>query len=155
MTYKAGDKVHVKLPNGVEWDDEVRHTYGSGAGVVDLKMANLAIQADRCTPLTPPIAPGTLVAAWYGGDGYSNHRTGYYIKQESDGRHRIGGLAHHLSAQDSCCYDHVRPLAVKARRWADLTERERTKWSWNHNVYDAAYDLITGGSEYLIVEPTP
>ncbi len=77
---------------------------------------------------------------------------GWYVEPKDDS-YLVAGYA------DGSCRDrwgHVRPLAVKARRWADLIEQERrnferTQYASDGIWFNAVADLLCAGHDYLII----
>ena len=156
---KPDDAVRVMHPSGAIWDAFIvkkgsLNTWwiNSSAGC---SAGECCVPESWLTLLSPPVAVGTLVE---GRLRMSNSNTvciGYYNGMTSAGRHAVATLRDEIGKPEMGMWvDHVCPLAVRARKWENLTEEERYEWGHSklHDVYDHAYHLICGGSDYLVVE---
>jgi hypothetical protein len=148
MNYKSGDRVRVQHWSGATWEGVIHLPGGKGPEPKFWLESGECVPESWLTPIEPAIAEGTLVEAWDGEKSLDvSLSLRFYDYLDSDGKHRTttGGR-----------WDHVRPIAVKARKWKDLTDGERTTFCRNNNGDDVkfylAYALITGGSEWLIRE---
>lgn len=158
MNYKSGDRVRVKHWSGATWEGVIHLPGGKGPEPKFWLESGECVPESWLTPIEPAIAEGTLVEAWDGEKSLDvSLSLRFYDYLDSDGKHRTttGGR-----------WDHVRPIAVKARKWEDLTGKERCEFGERYDsarglerclesparLYSIALALITGGSEWLIRE---
>jgi len=146
MNYKSGDRVRVKHPKGATWEGVIHLPGGKGPEPKFWLESGECVPESWLTPIEPAIAPDTLVE--YFDDGTSLRFYGRMKDIEVD------------------AWEHVRPIAVKARKWEDLTGKERCEFGERYDsarglerclesparLYSIALALITGGSEWLIRE---